>query len=121
MVDTAAAISAASSAHPYESTVIASGAMSDADFSIHASARSTMMNPSPSMNGRRSAAMIGGRMAFMIATMAATTSAPQNPGTETPGSTNAAASSPAPETTHAIARRTGSSRGRCGSHTGATP
>ena len=98
-----------------------SGAIRDAVFSIHASTSSTMMNPRPSMNGRRSAAMIGGRMAFMIATRAATSSAPQNPGTETPGSTAAAASTPAPETSHATASLTGSSRGRSGFHSGRAP
>ena len=43
------------------------------------------MKPSPTVYGSRMAAIIGGAIAFRIATSAATSSAPRNPLTLSPG------------------------------------
>ena len=59
--------SAAASAQPNESTLIELGSIFDASSSTTASSTSTSTKLSASVNGRRSAAMTGDRMAFRIA------------------------------------------------------
>ena len=81
--ETAAAMSAVSSAHQNESTWIALSSRSDANRSANASITSTPRKPITSVNGRRSAARIGGRTALTIATTAATSTAPQKLGMST--------------------------------------
>ena len=76
---TAAATSAVTSAQPKLSTVIDSGLISDASTSIAASTRSTTKKPSSAMNGIRSAATIGGTIAFRTAIRSDATTAPPEP------------------------------------------
>jgi hypothetical protein len=113
--ETIDATNAASSAHPKESTVIALGAMSEASLNIQASTKSTSRKPRTSVNGSRSAASNGGRIALSTAMIAAATNAPPQPCTVTPGTTAAAKRIAAAEMIHATSRRTGRMRGRSGS------
>ena len=68
------------------------------------------------VNGSRSAAITGGRMAFRMAIRAAMPRAPQNPETVTFGTTSAANSSESAEITQLTTTRTGRTCGRCGRH-----
>ena len=63
------------------------------------------MNPTPSMNGSRSAATSGGRIAFRIATRATVRSAPRKFEMCTPGSTAAAARNASAAEIHDVASR----------------
>ena len=81
------ATNAAPSAAHHESTEIAFGAMSATSMNIAASSASTSRTPSTSVNGRRSAASSGGRIAFRTAISAARQSArapPRSPLPEAP-------------------------------------
>ena len=111
---TAAATSAASNAQPKWSTLIASGLISEARMSISASSTRTARNPTSAMNGKRSAATIGGRIAFSTAISSAATTAPPKPSTETPGTIVAAISSAAALSSHDRRTRRGRYFGRSG-------
>jgi hypothetical protein len=81
---------------------------------ITASSASTSRNPAATVNGSRSAAISGGRIAFSTATIAATRIASQNPFTLAPGTIPAASSSATADDTQANASRSGRRRGRTG-------
>ena len=65
-----------------------------------------------SMNGRRSAAMSGGRTAFSTAIRNAASRAPKAPSTETPGTSSAAMYRAAALITHWTSKRRGRIWGR---------
>ena len=79
------------------------------------------MKPSPTMNGRRSAASSGGRSAFSTATTAAIQSASQRSTMLTPGRMIAATSSAIAVRNHEISSRTGLNFGLSGSHETGSP
>ena len=68
--------SAATNAHPNESTSKSLGSIEETSRMIPASSASTARNPSTSVNGSRSAATIGGSTAFITPIRAAVISAP---------------------------------------------
>ena len=74
----AAITSAASNAHPNESTLKSFGASCETSSRISASTISTKKNPMNNISGSRSAATSGGRTAFSTAIKAAASSAPRN-------------------------------------------
>ena len=74
----AAITSAASNAHPNESTLKSFGANCETSSRISASTISTAKNPMISISGSRSAATSGGNTAFSTAINAAASSAPRN-------------------------------------------
>ncbi len=117
---TAATMSAASSAQPKLSTVNVFSSTSEASFSTKAFSARTSRKPRASMNGRRRAASIGGRIAFSTATTAATTSAPPVPAMSTPGRIAAATPSDAAVIAHERRRRSGLNLGRSGCQAKAT-
>ena len=82
---TAAATSATRRATQNESSWIVPSVTLSAMSSIAAFANRTSTKPSASVNGRRSAAIRGGRIAFRTATTSATSRAPQKPSTSAPG------------------------------------
>ena len=73
------------------------------------------------MNGSRSAAMTGGRIAFRTAITAAATSAVPNAFTSAPGTIQTATSSAKALSTQETSRRTGRNFGRIGPQTGCSP
>ncbi len=74
----AAITSAASNAHPNESTLKSFGASSETSNRIRASTISTAKNPMINISGSRSAATSGGNAAFSTAINAAASKAPSN-------------------------------------------
>ncbi len=74
----AAITSAASNAHPNESTLKSFGASCETSSRIRASMISTAKNPMINISGSRSAATIGGTTAFSTAINAAASNAPSN-------------------------------------------
>src|SRR5215204_5685313 len=93
--------------------------MSAASRNITASSASTSRKPAATVNGSRSAAISGGRMAFSTATIAATSTAPQKPLTLAPGTIPAATSRASADDSHANASRSGRNRGLTGLHASA--
>ena len=73
------------------------------------------------MNGIRSAATIGGTIAFRTAIRSDATTAPPKPWTATPGTRYAATSSDAAATSHESRSLNGRTRGRSGFQTGLSP
>ena len=118
---TAEATSAASSAVPKLDTWIAAESMPEINFRIAASASRISTKPSSAMNGRRSAAISGGTIAFRIAIARLTPIAPTKPLTETPGTISAARKSEAAERSQPIRRRGARKRGRPGCQTTSSP
>ena len=74
----AAITSAASNAHPNESTLKSFGANCETSNRISASMISTAKNPMINISGSRSAATIGGNTALSTAINAAASNAPRN-------------------------------------------
>jgi hypothetical protein len=95
--------------------------MSSAAISISASTTRMSTRPTNSMNGSRSEAMIGGRMAFRTAIAAVAARAPLRSFTVAPGTISAATSSAAADRIHAITSRVSRTFGRLGLHFGASP
>jgi hypothetical protein len=112
---TAAITRAANRASPNESTRIMWGTAASASTSVPASTSRTSRKPETSVNGRRSAATIGGSTALKAAISAATTNAPPASMRRTPG-TRAPAAKTAPAATSQAKRsrqgRTGGFEGR---------
>ena len=73
------------------------------------------------MNGMRSAATIGGTIAFRTAMRRDATTAPPKPWTAIPGTRYAATSSDAAATSHESRSRKGRKRGRSGFQAGRSP
>ena len=73
------------------------------------------------MNGNRSAATIGGRIALRTAISRAATTAPQKPSTATPGTSLAAISRAAALSSHETRSRSGRYFGRSGCQVTASP
>ena len=95
--------------------------MSEASRRITASRTSTRTNPSASVNGRRSAATIGGSTAFRIAISAAAMNASPTPWTVTCGTIAAATPTAAADTIQLIASLNGLKRGVSGFQTTSSP
>ena len=81
----------------------------------------TPRKPITSVSGSRSAARIGGSTALTIATIAATTTAPQNVGMSTCGTSAAATSRATADTSHESTSRVGRSFGASGVQVGRSP
>ena len=112
----AAASSDTASARPRLEMCIAPGNASDATRSMAASTNRISRKLVIRVNGSRSAAITGGRMAFRMAIRAAMPRAPQNPETVTFGTTSAANSSESAEITQLTTTRSGRTCGRWGRH-----
>ncbi len=112
---TADATSAATSAHQKLSTWIALGAIAETALSIAASRSRITPNPASAMNGIRTAATIGGMIAFRTAIASVATAAPPKLPTSTAGTSFAAISSAAAASSQERSSRPGRKRGLAGS------
>ena len=101
---TADATSATSSATPKDETCRSPPVMLSAAISIRASSTSTARNPVISVNGSRSAATSGGRIAFSSEITAAAIRALQKFLTSAPGTIQVATSSAMADTIHCSTR-----------------
>jgi hypothetical protein len=111
---TAEATSAATSAHQKLSTWIAPGAIAETASSIAASTSRITPNPASAMNGIRRAATSGGMIAFRTAITSVATAAPPKLPTSTEGTSWAAISSAAAESSHDRSSRPARNRGLAG-------
>ena len=112
----AAITSAASNAHPNESTLKSPGASCETSSRIRASTISTAKNPMININGSRSAATSGGNTAFSTPINAAASSAPRNVLTSTPGRITPDTTTATAPTSSASTTRSGRKRGRAAFH-----
>ena len=97
---TAATTSEVRNAQPKPSTVSTPSVRLSVSTRMPASAIRTSKNPRTSVSGNRNAASTGGMTAFSAATIAATSSAPQNPSMLTPGRIPAATRKASPVPSH---------------------
>ena len=111
---TAEATSAATSAHQKLSTWIALGAIAETASSIAASRSRITPNPASAMNGIRTAATIGGMIAFRTAITSVASAAPPKFPTSTAGTSFAAISRAAAASSQERSSRPGRKRGLTG-------